>query len=287
MNKPLTGSSKVINKQSVKGVLHVIAVASGKGGVGKSTTAMNLAVALAVMDKKVGLLDADVYGPSQPRMMGVKNAHPESNDGKIMEPVLSYGVKVMSMGFIVEEDTPVAWRSPLVQSSLIQMLHQVNWADEDDPLDILIIDMPPGTGDTQLSISQKVKLSGAVIVSTPQDIALIDARKGLEMFKKLGVSILGLVENMSMFNCPHCGKDTPIFSHGGAKETAKKLGYDFLAEIPLTLEIRENTDSGKPVVIQEPDGTGAKAYRTLAKNVWNKLSKTTKKHTSGVRVVIE
>lgn len=247
-------------------VKHIIAVASGKGGVGKSTTSMNLAVALSVSGQNVGLMDADVYGPSQPRMLGVKDAKPTS-DGDIITPVLTHGIKLMSMGFMVDEETPMVWRGPMVQSALMQMAKQVEWGTQDDPLDILILDLPPGTGDTQLTLCQQLQLTGAVIVSTPQDIALLDARKGLEMFKKVHVPILGLVENMSQFICPHCNESTAIFSHGGVKETAEKLGYPLLAEIPLDLAIRENTDAGKPLVLQAPDSIAAEAYRTLAENV--------------------
>jgi ATP-binding protein involved in chromosome partitioning len=248
-------------------VTHIIAVASGKGGVGKSTTAMNLAVALAAhTGLKVGLMDADVYGPSLPRMLGVKEAKPES-DGEVIDPVLVHGLKVISMGFMMEEETPVVWRGPMVQSALMQMARQVRWGT----LDVLVIDMPPGTGDTQLSIAQQLALSGAVIVSTPQDIALIDARKGLEMFKKVNVPILGLVENMSTFICPHCQEETKIFSHGGAKAEAEKLGYPLLAEIPLDPTLRELTDTGKPLVLHAPDSLPAAAYRNMADRVWATL----------------
>lgn len=269
---------------AIAGVKHIVAVASGKGGVGKSTTAMNLAVALAVSGLKVGLLDADVYGPSQPRMLGVKDKKPVS-DGERITPVIAHGVKLMSMGFMVDENTPMVWRGPMVQSALLQMLKQVVWGTADEPLDVLVLDMPPGTGDTQLSIAQQAALDGAVIVSTPQDIALIDARKGLEMFKKVNVPILGIVENMSMFCCPHCGKDTPLFGHGGARKMAKDLGYDVLGEVPLDVDVREKTDAGKPVVISLPDSRAAEVYRDMAAAVWAKISADVKP--KAVKIVME
>lgn len=267
--------------QQIEGVKHVIAVASGKGGVGKSTTAMNLAVALSAAGHKVGLLDADVYGPSLPRMMGLSAGSASSEDGQTINPALAHGVKVMSMGFLVEEDTPMVWRGPMVLSALKQMLFQVRWA----PLDVLVIDMPPGTGDTQLSIAQSVGLSGAIIVSTPQDIALLDARKGLNMFRKVNVPILGMIENMSLFICPECGHESHIFAHGGAAAAAAELGVDFLAEIPLDLDIRVQTDSGKPVVIHQPDGKPAGIYRDLASAVWQRLE--SQAEPQSVKIVIE
>ncbi|MCA3244268.1 MAG: Mrp/NBP35 family ATP-binding protein [Alphaproteobacteria bacterium] len=253
-------------------VQHIIAVASGKGGVGKSTTAVNLAVALGLQGLNVGLLDADIYGPSQPRMLGMKDAQPES-DGQTIQPVVNHGVRLMSMGFLVEETTPTVWRGPMVQSALMQMLKQVAWGTEAAPLDVLVVDMPPGTGDTQLSLTQQVALSGAVIVSTPQDMALLDARKGLEMFKKVNVPILGLVENMSVFCCPQCGKDSPIFGAHGTRDLAASLGYDLLAEVPLEMPVREHTDSGTPVVLAAPDSKAAAAYRALAAKVWERLQR--------------
>ncbi|NBV54536.1 MAG: ATP-binding protein [Proteobacteria bacterium] len=266
-------------------VKHIIAVASGKGGVGKSTTAANLAVALAVQGLQVGLLDADVYGPSAPRMMGVKDAKPES-DGQQIAPVIAHGVRVMSMGFLADETTPMVWRGPMVQSALMQMLRQVVWGSAAKPLDVLVLDMPPGTGDTQLSITQQVALSGAVIVSTPQDIALIDARKGLEMFKKVNVPILGVVENMSIFCCPHCGKNSPIFGAHGAREMAQELGYELLAEVPLEMAVRENTDAGRPLVLAAPDSPAAAVYRTMAARVWQKINTPASKP-AGVKIVME
>lgn len=267
---------------AVAGIAHVIAVASGKGGVGKSTTAVNLSVALAVQGLRVGLLDADVYGPSQPRMLGVKDEKPES-DGTSIEPVVSHGVKLMSMGFLVDETTPTVWRGPMVQSALMQMVRQVKWGE----LDVLVVDMPPGTGDTQLSMTQQVALSGAVIVSTPQDIALIDARKGLEMFKKVNVPILGIVENMSVFVCPHCGEEAHIFGAHGARAMADELGYDVLAEVPLDLEVREKTDAGLPMVVSSPDSRAAGIYREMARKVWEKLSAPKPEGSGAVRIVIE
>jgi ATP-binding protein involved in chromosome partitioning len=270
----------------IAGVKRVIAVASGKGGVGKSTTAMNLAVALGLRGLSVGILDADVYGPSQPRMLGVKDAKPES-DGEMIEPVVAHGVKLMSMGFLVDETTPTVWRGPMVQSALTQMLRQVRWGTDEAPLDVLVLDMPPGTGDTQLSITQNVALSGAVIVSTPQDIALIDARKGLEMFKKVNVPVLGVVENMSVFCCPNCGHESHIFGSHGAAAMAEELGYDVLAEVPLELEVREMTDSGRPLVIGAPDSKAAAVYRGLAEKVWDKISAPVPDGSGAVRIVIE
>jgi ATP-binding protein involved in chromosome partitioning len=250
----------------IDGVRFVLAVASGKGGVGKSATASNLAAALAVRGLKVGMLDADIYGPSQPRMLGVHTARPES-DGARIDPVLTHGIKLMSMGFMVGETDALVWRGPLIQKALIEMIKQVNWA----PLDVLVVDMPPGTGDVQLSLGQQVAVDGAIIVSTPQDIALIDARKGLEMFKKINVTVLGLVENMSVFCCPECGAESSIFGHGGGERMAAETGLEVLAELPLSFAIRQNTDEGKPVVISLPDSAEAGAYRELAEKVWTKL----------------
>lgn len=266
----------------IDGVKYILAVASGKGGVGKSTTAMNLAVALNLQGKKVGILDADVYGPSQPRMLGVKDAKPES-DGERIKPVLNHGIKVMSMGFLVEEDEPMVWRGPMVQSALVQMLRQVDWA----PLDVLILDMPPGTGDIQLSIAQQASVDGAVIVSTPQDIALIDAVKGLNMFKKVDIPVAGIVENMSVFCCPECGHESHIFSKDGAKQTAKTLGVDLLAEVPLEPQLRALTDDGKPVNIYAPESASAKAYTGLAEKVWGYLNASEEAGTGPVKIVFE
>ncbi|PHS76789.1 MAG: hypothetical protein COB59_10455 [Rhodospirillaceae bacterium] len=251
----------------LEGVKAIIAVASGKGGVGKSTTTVNLALALRDQGLKVGLLDADIYGPSMPRMLGIKG-EPTSSDGKLLDAKEGHGIKCMSMGFLVEEDAPVIWRGPMVQTALTQMMRDVAWGE----LDLLLIDMPPGTGDAQLTISQQVPLTGAVIVSTPQDIALLDARKGLNMFRQVDVPVLGIIENMSYFECPHCGEHTNIFSHGGAKEEANELGVDFLGEIPLDIKIRETSDRGHPIVDQDPDSPHAKAYQEIAKLIWDKAT---------------
>ena len=231
-------------------IKHIIAVASGKGGVGKSTIAVNLAVALAEAGYKTGLLDADIYGPSAPRMLGLPNEKPDLNDQKQLIPHEAHGLKVMSIGFMIEEEKPMIWRGPMVQSAIYQMLRDVVWGTQDDMLDILVVDMPPGTGDAQLTMAQKVPLSGAVIVSTPQDIALLDARRGLAMFEKVDVPVIGMIENMSTFKCPHCDHESHIFGHGGAKEEAANLHCDFLCEIPLTLDIREQSDAGNPVLAQ-------------------------------------
>jgi ATP-binding protein involved in chromosome partitioning len=251
----------------VPGVRSIVAVASGKGGVGKSTTAVNLGLALASLGLKVGILDADIYGPSQPRMLGI-SGRPNSVDGKTLTPMENYGVKCMSMGFLVAEDTPMIWRGPMVQSALLQMLRDVAWGE----LDMLVVDMPPGTGDAQLTMAQQVPLSGAVIVSTPQDIALLDARKGLNMFRKVDVPVLGIIENMSLFICPSCGHESHIFSHGGAKREAEKLGITFLGELPLDIKIRETSDGGRPIVVSHPESPHAQAYVAIARQVWDKVS---------------
>ena len=228
-------------------------MASGKGGVGKSTTAVNLALALKANGLRVGILDADIYGPSLPRLLNLKEK-PEVVSGRILRPLDAYGAKVMSIGLLVEEETPMIWRGPMVISALTQMLREVEWGE----LDILVVDMPPGTGDAQLTMAQQVPLAGAVIVSTPQDLALIDARKGLNMFKRVDVPVLGIVENMSYFVCPHCGGRTDIFAHGGARHEAERLGVPFLGEVPLDLDIRLTSDAGKPIVVADPDGPHAR-----------------------------
>jgi ATP-binding protein involved in chromosome partitioning len=247
----------------IPGVKHLIAVASGKGGVGKSTTAVNLALGLAANGLKAGILDADIYGPSQPRLLGLAGRPQQEADGRI-RPMVGYGLKTMSMGFMVEEATPIIWRGPMVVSALNQMLRDVNWGE----LDAIVIDMPPGTGDVQLTMAQQVPLSGAVIVSTPQDLALIDARKGLAMFQRVDVPVLGIIENMSYFICPKCGERSDIFGHGGAEKEAETLGVPFLGAVPLDMEIRETSDSGQPIVATTPDSPHAAAYRQIAKRVW-------------------
>jgi ATP-binding protein involved in chromosome partitioning len=253
-------------KPGLPGIRAVIAVASGKGGVGKSTTAVNLALALTRLGQRVGLLDADIYGPSQPRMLGI-TGRPRSPDGKKLLPMENFGVHVMSMGFLVDEDAPMIWRGPMVQSAIQQMLGDVEWGE----LDVLVVDLPPGTGDAQLTMAQRVPLAGAVIVSTPQDIALLDARKAINMFRKVDVPILGIIENMSYFLCPSCGHRSEIFSHGGARKTAETFGVDFLGEIPLDLTIREETDAGRPPVVSQPDGPQAAAFLEAARGVMAKL----------------
>lgn len=254
------------SKAGIPGIKNIIAVASGKGGVGKSTTSVNLALALANQGQKVGLLDADIYGPSMPRMMGISD-RPTAN-GRILSPLQGYGLKVMSMGFLVEEETPMIWRGPMVISALTQMLREVDWGE----LDVLVVDMPPGTGDAQLTMAQQVPLAGSVIVSTPQDIALIDARKGLNMFRKTEVPILGLIENMSYFICPSCGTQSDIFGHGGAREEAERLGIPFLGEVPLHMDIRTNSDGGTPIVASNPSGDHAAIYNQIAMQVLARLA---------------
>jgi ATP-binding protein involved in chromosome partitioning len=251
----------------VAGIRHIIAVASGKGGVGKSTTAVNLALALSSLGLKVGLLDADIYGPSIPRLLAI-SGKPDTTPEKKLNPMQKFGLKVMSMGFVVAEDTPMIWRGPMVMSAITQLLREVDWGE----LDVLVCDLPPGTGDAQLTMAQSVPLSGAVIVSTPQDIALIDARKGLNMFRKVDVPVLGIVENMSYFTCPHCGGRTDIFAHGGARHEAERMETPFLGEIPLDIQIRETSDAGTPIVAQQPDSPHSAAYRAVAEQVWRQLN---------------
>ena len=253
-------------KAGVPGIEAIIAVASGKGGVGKSTTAVNLALAMQANGLRVGILDADVYGPSMPRLLGI-TGRPQQIENRIIVPMENYGIKVMSMGFLVDEGTAMIWRGPMVQSALMQMLREVAWGD----LDVLVVDMPPGTGDAQLTMAQQVPLSGAVIVSTPQDLALIDARKGLNMFNKVEVPVLGIVENMSYFIAPDTGNRYDIFGHGGAKAEAETIGVPFLGEVPLTMSIRETSDAGTPVVVSEPEGPQAKVYRDIATKVWEQV----------------
>jgi ATP-binding protein involved in chromosome partitioning len=245
----------------------IVAVASGKGGVGKSTTAINLAMGLAALGLRTGLLDADIYGPSLPRMAGLSGRPPAAPDGQKLAPLVAHGVKVMSMGFLVDEDAPMIWRGPMVQSAIQQMLGDVDWGR----LDVMVVDLPPGTGDAQLTMAQRVPLAGAVIVSTPQDIALLDVKKAVNMFRKVDVPILGIVENMSYFCCPNCGHRTDIFAYGGARTTAAAMEVDFLAEIPLDPVIRELSDAGRPVVVAEPESAQAQAYMELARNVADRL----------------
>ena len=253
---------RTVAKQAIPGIGAIVAVASGKGGVGKSTTAVNLALALQANGLRAAVLDADIYGPSLPRLMKISD-RPQQIDGRI-RPMENYDMKVMSMGFLVDEGTAMIWRGPMIQSALLQMLREVAWGD----LDVLVIDMPPGTGDVQLTLAQQAALAGAVIVSTPQDLALIDARKAVNMFNKVEVPILGIVENMSHFVCPNCGTSHDIFGHGGAKAEAEKIGAPFLGEIPLDMDIRLNSDAGTPVVVSQPNGPHAKAYREIARKLW-------------------
>jgi ATP-binding protein involved in chromosome partitioning len=271
-----------LRRGQLPGVEHIVAVASGKGGVGKSTVAANLALGLAANGLAVGVLDADIYGPSMPRMLGIAG-RPRSPDGKRLMPMENYGLKAMSMGFLVAEDTPMIWRGPMVMSALQQMLREVDWG----ALDIMIVDMPPGTGDAQLTMAQQVPLAGAVIVSTPQDIALLDARKGLAMFQRVDVPVLGIVENMSYFLCPHCGHRSEIFSHGGARREALRLGTEFLGEVALDLEIRETSDGGRPITVANPMSPHALVFRQMAARVWQKVAGANAVGRVPPRIVIE
>jgi ATP-binding protein involved in chromosome partitioning len=252
--------------QAPPGVKAIIAVASGKGGVGKSTTAVNLALGLRDLGLNVGVLDADIYGPSIPKLLSIRE-RPQSLGGTRLKPISRYGLTVMSIGFLIEEETPMIWRGPMVMSALTQMLREVEWGE----LDVMVVDMPPGTGDAQLTMAQQVPLKGAVIVSTPQDLALIDARRGVAMFRRVNVPILGIVENMSYFICPSCGERSDIFSHGGAHREAERMGVPFLGEVPLHMTIREKSDAGLPVVATEPDGAHAKIYRDIAARIRDQL----------------
>ena len=261
-DKPLRAVAPPPNDGRIDGVRDIIAVASGKGGVGKSTVSCNLALALAAEGARVGLLDADVYGPSQPRMLGV-SGKPSTPDGHMIMPLRGYGVTIMSMGFMLDEDQSVVWRGPMLMSALTQMLHQVAWGT----LDYLIVDLPPGTGDVQLTLSQKVKVTGAVVVSTPQDIALLDARKALDMFRKMNTPVLGMIENMSTYICPNCSHEAHIFGHGGARAEAEKLGIPFLGEVPLDIDIRTTSDSGAPIVASKPQSPQAQRFREIARLV--------------------
>ena len=257
----------------IDNVKNIIAVASGKGGVGKSTTAVNLALALSAEGARVGILDADIYGPSQPRMLGI-TGKPESKDGKTLEPMTSYHLQAMSIGFLIDEETPMIWRGPMVTQALEQLLNDTNW----DDLDYLVIDLPPGTGDTQLTLAQKVPVSGAIIVTTPQDIALLDARKGFKMFEKVEVPVLGIVENMSIHICSKCGHEEHIFGEGGGQRMAEEYGVEFLGALPLEKRIREETDSGKPTVVAEPESRASQIYREIARKAAAKLSRQAKSY---------
>ncbi|RAI42658.1 Mrp/NBP35 family ATP-binding protein [Rhodoplanes roseus] len=265
---------------AVPGVASIIAVASGKGGVGKSTTAVNIALGLAAIGQRVGLLDADIYGPSVPRLLGL-SGKPQMGPGNKLIPLKGFGLEVMSIGFLVEEETPMIWRGPMVMSALTQMLREVDWGT----LDVLVVDMPPGTGDAQLTMAQQVPLRGAVIVSTPQDLALIDARRGIAMFRRVNVPVLGIVENMSYFLCPKCGERSDVFGHGGARDEAARLGVPFLGEVPLHMDIRETSDAGRPVMATAPDGPHATIYRDIATKVRDQLAGTGGR--SAPRIVIE
>ena len=268
----------------VPGVKHIIAVASGKGGVGKSTTAVNLALGLQSLGLKVAVLDADVYGPSMPRLLGLTGRpEPVAPGSRTLKPLQGFGLKVMSIGFLVEEDTPMIWRGPMVMSALQQMLREVDWGDTD----IMVVDMPPGTGDAQLTLAQQTPLAGAVIVSTPQDLALIDARKGLNMFRRVDVPVLGIIENMSYFICPKCGERHEIFGHGGARMEADRLGVQFLGEIPLDPEMRLRSDSGQPIVVSRPDSLQAAIFRDIAAKVWAAVAGETATPRAAPRIVVE
>ena len=266
-HRPAQGANSPMSKQTeIPGVSAVIAVASGKGGVGKSTTALNLALGLRDLGLRVGLLDADIYGPSVPRLTGI-HEKPQLNDDRKMIPIVRFGLAIMSIGFLVEEDTAMIWRGPMVMSAITQMLRDVAWGT----LDVLVVDMPPGTGDAQLTLAQNVPLKGAIIISTPQDLSLIDARRGLAMFKKVNVPVLGIIENMSYFQCPHCGTQSDIFGHGGARQEAERLAVPFLGEIPLHMSIRATSDEGTPVVESEPNGPHAAIYRAIGAKVRDQL----------------
>ncbi|MEI7679782.1 MAG: iron-sulfur cluster carrier protein ApbC [Betaproteobacteria bacterium] len=265
----------------VPGVKNIIAVASGKGGVGKSTTAVNLALALAAEGASVGILDADIYGPSQPTMLGIKGK-PESKDGKRIEPMVGHGIQAMSIGFMIDVETPMVWRGPMVTQALEQLLNETNWRD----VDYLVVDLPPGTGDIQLTLAQRVPVTGAVIVTTPQDIALMDARKGLKMFEKVNIPILGVVENMSLHICSKCGHEEDIFGSGGGDRMAKDYGIDLLGSLPLDIKIREQADSGRPTVVADPDGRAAEIYRQIARRVAVKIAEKQQDHSAAFPKIV-
>jgi ATP-binding protein involved in chromosome partitioning len=276
---PPPGGPAAPGPAGIPGVQAIIAVASGKGGVGKSTTAVNLALGLRDLGLKVGILDADIYGPSMPKLLAIRE-RPQTIGGNRLRPIERFGMPVMSIGFLIEEETPMIWRGPMVMSALTQMLREVEWGI----LDVMVVDMPPGTGDAQLTMAQQVPLKGAVIVSTPQDLALIDARRGIAMFRRVNVPVLGIVENMSMFICPQCGARSDIFGHGGARREAERLGVPFLGEVPLDIVIREKSDSGTPVVATVPDGVHAKFYREIAMRVRDGLAATSR---AAPKIVVE
>ena len=280
--KPAARPAPRANQIVVPGVTYIIAVASGKGGVGKSTTAVNLALGFQALGLKVGLLDADIYGPSVPRLLGI-GGKPQITEAKQITPMRGYGLAVMSVGFLVDEGTPVIWRGPMVISALTQMLRDVAWGT----LDVLVVDMPPGTGDVQITMAQQVPLAGAIIVSTPQDLALIDARKGLAMFQQVSVPVLGFVENMSYFLCPSCGTRSEIFGHGGARAEAAKLKVPFLGEVPLHMEIRETSDFGTPITATAPDSPNAGIYRDIAQKCWSALDGGATGAKAAPRIVME
>jgi ATP-binding protein involved in chromosome partitioning len=277
--RPAAGAASAPSPTGIPGVAAIIAVASGKGGVGKSTTAVNLALGLRDLGLKIGILDADIYGPSIPKLLAIRE-RPQTIDGNRLKPIERYGMQVMSIGFLIEEETPMIWRGPMVMSALTQMLRDVEWGT----LDVMVVDMPPGTGDAQLTMAQQVPLKGAVIVSTPQDLALIDARRGIAMFRRVSVPVLGIVENMSTFVCPHCGKRSDIFGHGGARREAERLNVPFLGEVPLDIAIREKSDAGLPVVATAPQSEHAQIYRDIAARVRDGLAGASK---PAPKIVIE
>ncbi|HEX2656055.1 MAG TPA: Mrp/NBP35 family ATP-binding protein [Xanthobacteraceae bacterium] len=277
------GSAPPRSTQMPEGVKAIIAVASGKGGVGKSTTAVNIALGLRDLGLKVGILDADIYGPSIPKLLGIRGRPETVGGGTRLKPMTNYGLQVMSIGFLIEEETPMIWRGPMVMSALTQMLREVEWGETD----IMVVDMPPGTGDAQLTMAQQVPLAGTVIVSTPQDLALIDARRGIAMFRRVDVPVLGIVENMSYFLCPHCGERSDIFSHGGARHEAERLSVPFLGEVPLDMALRETSDAGRPVVAVDPASRHSAIYREIASKVWDQVGPGRGAARQAPRIVVE